>query len=229
MAARIVIPPSIELPDRAFVERAPSLATGARVWLVRHAEVHADFQQRAYGNTDVPLSSDGEAATRAMGAAFAGIELARVTSSDLARARAMGQSIANASGAELVLDARLREVWRGAWQLLPTVEFRRRWEADAAAFLADPWNWNGHGGESDAQLCARVWPAFTDAVRAANGRTLVIAAHYNVMRVLVTRAMGLGARASFAYRNDPAHATLLVDAPEGWRLELADAERPITG
>ena len=39
-----------------------------------------------------------------------------------------------------------------------------------------------------------------DALREA------IAAHYNVMRVLVTRALGLSARASFAYRNDPAHA-----------------------
>src|SRR5688572_21286730 len=160
MAARIIVPPTEALPDRRFVEPARGAGTGARVWLVRHAEVHADWQGKAYGNSDVPLSADGEAATLAMGAAFAGVRLARVTSSDLARAIAMGRAIAAAAQAELVPDPRLREIWRGAWQGLPAIEFRARWERDAETFLADPWTWKGHGGESDSDVHARAWPAF---------------------------------------------------------------------
>lgn len=229
---RIVLPPlgargdMSAIPERAFVERATATGTGTRVWLVRHAEVHADWHEKAYGNTDVPLSTEGEADTRAMGAAFAGRKLARVTSSDLARALAMGRAIADSSGAELVLEPRLREIWRGAWQGLPAAEFRARWSADAERFAADPWTWKGHGGESDAEVCARAWPVLADAVARSEGGETVLAAHYNVIRVLVTRAVGLGARASFSFRNDPARATLLVDEPAGWRVVVANAERP---
>lgn len=231
MQPRVVAPPSVELPERAFVDAAPAAGTGARIWLVRHAEVHVDWQQRAYGNTDVPLSPEGEAATRAMGAAFRGRALAAVWSSDLARAHAMGRAIADGAGAELRLEPRLREVWRGAWQGLPAAEFRARWTADAANFLADPWRWKGHGGESDADVCARVWPVLESArdagVRGSGaGCELALAAHYNVIRVLVTRALGLGARASFEFLNAPAHASLLVDAPGGWQLALRDVARP---
>lgn len=231
MAARVVPPPSVDLPDRAFVTAASATGSGTKVWLVRHAEVHVDWQQRAYGNTDVPLSPEGEEATRAMGEAFRGRAIAGVWSSDLARAHAMGRAIAEGAGAELRLMPELREVSRGAWQGLPTAEFRARWEADVARFLSDPWQWKGHGGESDADVCARAWPvleAARDAAvqRSGAGCELVLTAHYNVIRVLVTRALGLTARKSFAFLNSPAHATLLVDAATGWELARQDVARP---
>jgi len=226
MAARIIAPPSIALPETPSVAAAPSPGTRARIWLVRHAEVHVDWQKKAYGDTDVPLSPEGELDTARMAQAFAGRPLARVTSSDLARAHAMGRAVADSTRAPLVLDARLREIHRGQWQGLASDEFRARWERDAANFLAAPWHWKGHGGESDAELCARVWPALIEAVEATPGRELALAAHYNVMRVLVTRALGLSTRQSFEFRNDPAHATLLVDEPGGFRLLGRDLPRP---
>ena len=143
---------------------------GTQVWLVRHAVVHEDWHQRAYGGLDVPLSTYGEQQTQAMGeafgAAFGASGLSAVTSSNLARAAAMGRSIAKATGAPLAVDPRLREIDRGAWQGDPSQAFRQRWEADPA-FFEDPWNWKGHDGESDADLYARVGPAFDDVARAA--------------------------------------------------------------
>lgn len=226
MAARIITPPSFPLPETPHVAAAPSAGSRTRVWLVRHAEVHADWHGKAYGGLDVPLSSAGEADTRALGAAFRGRRVAQVTSSDLSRALAMGRAIAGATGAELVLEPRLREVDRGAWQGLAAAEFRARWERDAASFLADPWRWAGHAGESDHDLCARAWPALDEARSRAAGAEIVLTAHYNVIRVLVTRALGLATRASFEFRNDPAHATLLVDEPGAWRVLAQNVATP---
>jgi broad specificity phosphatase PhoE len=227
---RVVIPP--EFPVREQGEPAPepetSSGSGSRVWLVRHAEVHADWQKRAYGNMDVPLSARGEEQTRALCSAFTGARIARVTSSNLARALAMGQGIAAATGAELVVDDRLREIWRGAWQGLPAEEFRARWEADRDAFLAHPWTWKPHGGESDADVFARAWPVVRGACEQARGGEVVLTTHYNVIRVLVTRALGLKPHESFSFQNDPAHATLLVDAQHGWVLSASNADGPCT-
>ena len=125
---RLIAPPSFPIPEGSPARPAPEPGpqSGTRIWLVRHAEVHADWHARAYGNSDVPLSETGEQQTRSMGASFAGLRLDLVVASQLSRARAMGESIARASGAPLSIDERLREIWRGEWQGLPSAEFRRR-------------------------------------------------------------------------------------------------------
>ena len=90
--------------------------TGARVWLARHAEVHEEWEGRAYGDLDVPLSAAGEARTREMGRDFAAVPLDFVGSSPLERARRLGEEVARRRGAELVLEDGWREVHRGSWQ-----------------------------------------------------------------------------------------------------------------
>jgi broad specificity phosphatase PhoE len=225
---RVVIPPEFPPGDAAAWIPQPerSLGSGARVWLVRHAEVHADWQRRAYGNLDIPLSAHGEEETRALGAAFRGEHIARVTSSSLQRALAMGRAFASSTGAELAVDERLREIFRGDWQGMPADEFRRRWEADRDAFFADPWHWKAHGGESDADVFDRAWKALGDALAKSPGAEIAITTHYNVIRVIVTRALGLSPQESFAFRHDPAHAALLVDGEDGWRLAARNVDRP---
>ncbi|MEY2747355.1 MAG: Glucosyl-3-phosphoglycerate phosphatase [Planctomycetota bacterium] len=208
----------------------PQAATGTNstLWLVRHAEVHADWRGRAYGGLDVPLAPEGEEETRVFGARFSerAAKPALVRSSHLARARAMGESIARSCGSILVVDERLREVSRGDWQGLPSVEFKARWEAQADLFRADPWNWKGHGGESDADIWARAWPAVAETLLATGGATCVVAAHYNVIRVLATRLLGLPAHESFLFRTDTACATVILDDPRGFRLLAQNVADP---
>ncbi len=224
---RLFVPPPFEIDATAPSQPAAAApGTGTRVWLVRHADVAAQWHGHAYGNLDVPLSERGEEQTRSMGKAFEHVPLARVHSSDLARAKAMGQSIATGSRAPLSLDPRLREIWRGEWQGLPSVEFRRRWEAQREPFLRDPWNWKGHQGESDADVFARAWPALLETVRAHAGERIALTSHYNVIRVLATRALGLTVRESFGFVTDPAHAVLLIDEPGGWKLVAHNLPAP---
>lgn len=220
-------PPQIAFsPSAPRPAPAPPLAPGVRVWLVRHALVDERFEHTAYGDSDVPLSAEGLRQTARMGGHFAAIALERVVASHLARARAMGESLARASGAALTIDPRLKEVSRGAWQGLPTAEFRARWEADGASFASDPWNWKGHGGESDADLFARGWPALVAAAGHLERGSIAIASHYNLIRSLVSGALGWNGEQSFAFRCPPAHACLLESASEGWKLVAAGVEDP---
>jgi len=211
----------------------PSLGASARVWLMRHADVHDDWQQKAYGNLDVPLSEDGIRQTSSLVRAFGRTPLARVASSPLSRALLLGQELAAAARAPIAIDPRLREVWRGDWQGLAVDEFRARWQRESDAFAADPWNWKGHGGESDAEIWARAWPALKETVLVASeahpeatGVTVALATHFNVIRVLVTRLACLRPKQSFAFRNDTARASLLIDGPHGWTLACANVPGP---
>lgn len=215
-------------PNAPRPEPARSTSTSTRVWLVRHAEVHDDWQQRAYGALDVPLSDDGVCQTTDLAARFAWLPIASVACSNLMRALAMGRAIAESTHAPLAIDPRLKEVSRGNWQGLPTSEFRALWAADAAAFTADPWRWKGHGGESDADLFARGWPVVLERCASARGGDVVIASHFNLIRALVTGALGWPGHESFAFRTETARACLLVDSPSGWVLAARNVDDPRT-
>jgi len=207
---------------RTDLPRATSRGDGTRLWLVRHAEVAERWHETAYGSMDVELSERGEAQTAAMGAAFEGRALARVLASDLTRARRMGEGIARHSGAPIATTSALREMDRGEWQGLTKAEFIDRWHADADGYWSDPYRWHVPGGEGDERLWLRSWPTVEAALLEAPGAELAIAAHGQLIRVLTSRALGVDVPESYAFYLDPAHATCLVDGPDGWALEAVN-------
>jgi broad specificity phosphatase PhoE len=97
-------------------EREPraSLGSEALLWLVRHGRVTA--RDIAYGDDDVPLSSDGETQTHAVAESFRTVDVTYVATSPLQRARAMGEAVARACGVPVEVDTRLAELHRGDWQ-----------------------------------------------------------------------------------------------------------------
>jgi probable phosphoglycerate mutase len=205
----------------------PSPASGRHegprtfVWLLRHPEVREDWRARAYGSLDAPLGDSGLEQAERVGAWYAELGPARVVASPLSRARVLAEHIAARAGRALALDERLRELDRGRWQ------GRRRDELESAepdgvrAYHDDPWNWRGHGGETDADIHARAWPALSTALEHAaefGAAPLVLVTHYNVARVLCARALGIPPARSFALRLDPARGILLALSPDGWSL-----------
>lgn len=204
----------------------PGTGSGAELWLVRHAEVREDWQGRAYGDLDVPLSLAGEERTRALAPLLAALGPTRVLASPLSRARLLGAAVARCAGLELELDDNLREVHRGRWQGRAVRELQEELPEEVAAFYADPWAWRGHGGECDRDVSERAWRAVERGLADGAGARLCVATHYNVIRVLAAGALGIPAAASFAFRVDPGRASLLVDRADGWHLLRSNVETP---
>jgi len=212
--------PGFEAPGRH-----PGFGSGAWVWLLRHGEVHEDWQGRAYGGMDVPLSAHGERETQAAIAAFGSIPIELVHSSHLERARRLGEGLAIRSGAALRISPGLAEIQRGRWQGLPIAQLSRERAQELAGFYADPWSYRAHGGESDRDVLWRAWPELERAL-GSGARTLALTCHYNVVRVLLSRMLGLEPALSFRLRIDVSGACLLHDSPAGWRLLRANVKGP---
>jgi broad specificity phosphatase PhoE len=206
--------------------RHPGFRTGSRVWLLRHGEVHADWQGRAYGGLDVPLSEHGALATRGTIAAFARIPLRAVFTSPLERARILGEGLSRAAGVPLLVRAGLAEIQRGAWQGRSFAELSATCPLELAASRADPWRYAAHGGENDADVLARAWPVLEEAVRTAGGASVALTCHYNVIRILCARALGIPPAESLQMRIEVSSACLLEDRAEGWALSCSNVERP---
>lgn len=203
----------------------PSPGTGSMLWLVRHG--HVDAPHGSYGDTDVPLSPLGLEETRAAVESLAALgDLRAIWSSPLVRARAMGEGLALATGLELHLDDGLKELHRGRWQGLGMEEYRARWDAEADAYWEDPLSWNGHGGESEADLVARGFPCLEAAARAAAGQVAVLTAHRQIVRAVVAAAVGIPPVASHRMLIATGSGILLEDAPHGWVLHRTSVKPP---
>jgi probable phosphoglycerate mutase len=138
--------------------------------------------------------------------------------SPLARARALGEAIAARLRTGVTVRDELREIHRGRWQGLAVTEIEERFPDEVRAFYADPWSFRAHEGECDALVAARANRALDDVLARHAGGVVVLATHYNVLRVLVAGALGIPPERSFALRVDPGRSVLLVDGPERWLL-----------
>ncbi len=203
----------------------PGFGSGAEVWFFRHGEVHADWQGRAYGGMDVPLSEQGLAETAERARDFSIIPFRAVISSPLERARRLGEALAEARSAPLVVAKELAEIQRGEWAGTPIAELYKTRPKEVGAFFADPWNAIVPGGENDRDVFERAWPVVESALR-AHGGPIAFTTHYNVIRILVSYLIGVAPANSFRLRVDLSSACMLRDAALGWELCRSNVRAP---
>lgn len=215
----------------------PGRGTGSAIWLIRHGEVAEEWHGVAYGNLDVPLSPAGLERTAELGESFGALPPDRVLASPLSRARQLGQAVAERAQVPLEIHPALAEIHRGTWQSIPVSELYARHPEDVADFYANPWEWRGHQGEADVDVYGRT-AALVDELLAGAGapgdpktphrpqRTLVLATHYNVVRVITAAAMGISPARSFSLRVDTGRAVKLVDGPSGFELHHTNVLAP---
>jgi probable phosphoglycerate mutase len=150
--------------------------------LVRHGETEWSRSMRHTGRTDIPLTSDGEAAARGLAERLAGREFALVLVSPMRRAR---DTCALAGfGAQAVVDDDLRERDYGDYEGITTKEIRRTrpgW---------DVWRDDVPGGETLEEVAERADRVIERAL-ATEGDTIVFA-HSHLLRVLGARWIGVG-------------------------------------
>lgn len=162
-----------------------------RLHLVRHGRVDARWSGRLYGDLDVELSDEGRAQARRAAQRLAERPLDRVVSSDLARARYGAECIAEGRELEVSSDPALREISRGEWAGRQIEELRRERPGALEAWFEDPEAARPPGGESIADLRARVLPALAGLVAAHPGGEVAVVAHGWVIRATLGWVLGL--------------------------------------
>ena len=143
----------------------PDPGAAARVVLVRHAETEESARGRCYGRLDVALSPRGKRQAQALVDALAGHPLAAVYTSPLARALDTARPLAAARGLEPAVLSAFSELDFGEVEGMTYEEIEARWPELFRAWMEDPAGVRFPGGESLADLRARVLPALELAWR----------------------------------------------------------------
>ena len=163
------------------------------LYFVRHGETDWNRTLRYQGQSDVPLNDTGRAQARRNGAALAA-HLADPAAFDYVASplgrtretmRIVRAALSQPPGA-FVTDARLLELNYGVWQGQLSADLPRTDPEGVAWRHADPVNWRAAGGESYAELTARVldWLAGVE-------RDTIVVSHGGVSRVLRGHLLGL--------------------------------------
>ncbi|HEY8581381.1 MAG TPA: histidine phosphatase family protein [Capillimicrobium sp.] len=152
------------------------------LWLARHGDTAWTDSRQHTGLTDIPLTSAGEEAARALAPKLGGREYDLVLSSPLSRAR----ETARLAGFDPVIDDRLREFDYGEYEGITTAqihESRPDWEL---------WRHGSPGGESADDVGARM-DGVVERIHAEAPRCALVFGHGHALRVLAARWLGLPA------------------------------------
>jgi broad specificity phosphatase PhoE len=163
------------------------------IYFIRHGETDWNRDRRYQGQRDIPLNETGRAQARRNGDVLRAIlptpSLARFVASPLGRTRETMEIVRRELGLAEVdydIDPRLIELSYGAWEGTLQDDVATQDPDGTAARRVDPFRWRPSGGESYADLFARVkgWAG------ALTGDCVVVS-HGGVSRCLRADVLGL--------------------------------------
>lgn len=140
---------------------------------MRHGRTLWNFSRKFQGHSDIELSDEGRAETRALARAYGRDPFDFAVASDLRRAHDTALAIVG-TRIPVTMDARWREFAFGEWEGLTWDEIVERWphlreQSSSAAKAYRP-----QGGESFEQVVARVRDAIEDLTKGSHRNVLVV-------------------------------------------------------
>ncbi len=154
-----------------------------RLLLVRHGRSVSNLAGQLTGWRDAPLSADGVLqAERVAAHLVATVPLVAVYTSSLQRARHTADAIARLARLTPVVDDDLREFHFGDCEGLTHDQVRERFpEAWRRSLVEDDPTFHWPGGETRAQLYARIRRAFSRIVAGHPGAAVAVVSHGGVL------------------------------------------------
>ena len=200
---------------------ATSTATGmdaTRIIAVRHGETAWNVDTRIQGHLDIPLNDTGRWQARQLARALAAEPIAAIYASDLQRAHATAQAVADATGAPLVADAGLRERSFGQLQGRTFAQIEAELPEQALRWRKRDLHFAPEGGESLTVLRERI-QATTHRLAAQHpGALVVLVAHGGVLDVMYRLATGQALQAPRTWLLTNAAINRLLWTPDGLML-----------
>ena len=189
-----------------------------RIIAVRHGETDWNRATRIQGHTDIPLNEVGRWQAAQLGLALREEHLAAAYSSDLARAQATAQAVAQHHRLPVHQHQGLRERSFGAfegetWNTLETrfPEETRAWRKREPDF-APPL------GESLTELRTRVVASVTEIAARHPGEQILVVAHGGVLDILYRAATRVELQAPRTWELANTAINRLLWSPEGLTL-----------
>lgn len=186
------------------------------VWLVRHGQTQANLERRYQSRSDSPLTNYGRLQMAALAGRLRPIPFDTAVVSPSERTRLLAEALlAGRRGVTVRLDQRWSEVSHGRWEGLTYREVLARYPAEARTRWAQGPNGRAEGGESLAEVYARVAEAWRELLRDHAGGRVLIVTHATPVQLVLCICFGLGPGEHWRWRIDLGSLTCLDIYPSG--------------
>jgi probable phosphoglycerate mutase len=192
----------------------------ARILLVRHGQTTFTMQRRYSGRGDVELTAQGEAQTEALATRVAALVMADgraplVVSSPLKRCLRAAELVAERLGGVGVrVDEAFVECDFGEWEGLTHVQVREHWSTQLDAWLGSA-GLAPPGGESFADVAARVRPAVARLAAEYAGHPVVVCSHVTPIKLVLRDALAATDALLHRLYLDPGGISVIDFWPDG--------------
>ena len=189
-----------------------------RIIAVRHGETAWNVDTRIQGHLDIPLNNTGQWQARQLARALAVEPPSIIYASDLQRAHATGQAVADATGAPLVAEPGLRERSFGQLEGRTFAEIEAELPEQARRWRQRDPHFAPEGGETLTALRERIQATTHRLAAQHSGGLIVLVAHGGVLDVLYRLATGQELQAPRTWQLTNTAINRLLWTPDGLTL-----------
>ena len=170
------------------MSEAPVVPEPTRIVAIRHGETAWNAETRMQGQLDVPLNDVGRWQAARLAAALADERFDAIWSSDLSRALATAEAVAQVRGAQVRTDPGLRERCFGIFQGWTFDEVQARWPEGSLRWKKREPDFAPEGAESLVDFSARCVAAVERIALAHAGQSIAVVCHGGVLDCLYRAA-----------------------------------------
>lgn len=189
-----------------------------RIIAVRHGETAWNVDTRIQGHLDIPLNETGQWQAQQLAQALASEPIDAIYASDLQRAYATAQAVADATGAPITPETGLRERSFGHFQGRTFAEIEAEMPEDARRWRKRDPEYVPEGGESLVMLRERIERTVFALAEKHPGEQVLMVAHGGVLDVLYRMATRQEIQAPRTWQLSNAAINRLLWTPDGLTL-----------
>jgi probable phosphoglycerate mutase len=163
-----------------------------KVYWIRHGEAEGNLYRRCHGQYNSLITENGKEQLKALRKRFDDVKIDAIYSSDLYRAWATANALAESRGLVVTTHSGLREIELGPWEDVTWIETHSSWSEEGAAFSLRPWEFVLDGAETVNDIVKRGINALTEIIsRHKTDDTIAIVSHGMITRAMMTCISGL--------------------------------------
>lgn len=199
-----------------------------RICIVRHGETDWNVEKRIQGQTDIPLNETGHAQALAMAYNASHHQFHAIYSSDLLRASATAQAIADRVGLEVKQLPHLRERHYGIFQGITATEGALLHPEAHTHYINRDLAYDFETGESMTAFAKRVTAAVDWMVHHHQGQTIVAVSHAGLLDIVYRKATGRPFHTPRDFTIPNCALNWFRFDTQGWHLEAWDDHHHLT-
>ncbi len=187
----------------------------SRLLLVRHGETELNSSERLWGHTDVKLGVLGLKQAERLRDRLSSEKIDTIYSSNLQRALVTAETIASRHQLAVITCAELHEVDFGQLEGLTISEANQRYPELAKLRMQRNLNLKYPGGDSLIEFSKRTSKFLDRLERHTDDETILIVAHFGVLRILICRLLDIDLRFLWQLHVDLASLSILETNQKG--------------